>query len=313
MTRYGIENRSLRKKLASLQKKDAVPVGQWRALLAEAAALTEIPHVGVQIGSQVELKHVGVLGYLVANCDTLADALGTYLLSEQRFYGVNFARLTERNGAYTLAWPDKIGDENALFVQVALTSLVTFLRYRFPSTCQLVQVAFSGLQPEDPQAFEDYFRCQVTFDSSYPGITVDYVAANQREADPLQRGFRAIQNQQSDAFGRVIAVTNPFHQQLQAVLLKRIPEGRVSLSSVASEMGCAPRTLQRRLSEYHFSYQTLIDAVREQLGRRYLMDTSLTYFEIAMLLGFSEQSAFNRAFKLWTGKTPGAYRREGTG
>ena len=86
------------------------------------------------------------------------------------------------------------------------------------------------------------------------------------------------------------------------------PESRVSLMQVAQEMGCSPRTLQRQLADYQYSYQVLLDAVREQLGCRYLKEGGLTFVEIAMLLGYSEQSAFSRAFKSWTGKTPRQYR-----
>jgi len=66
--------------------------------------------------------------------------------------------------------------------------------------------------------------------------------------------------------------------------------------------------LQRQLADYQYSYQVLLDAVREQLGCRYLKEGGLTFVEIAMLLGYSEQSAFSRAFKNWTGKTPRQYR-----
>jgi len=92
-------------------------------------------------------------------------------------------------------------------------------------------------------------------------------------------------------------------------MLKSIPEGGATLPKVAKGMNLSTRTLQRRLLEYKLSYQALLDAVREQLARRYLSRTSLMLSEIPFLLGYSDQSAFNRAFRNWTGMTPGRFRQ----
>ena len=310
MTKYRVENSLLRSKLALISKKCTIPIEQWRTLLAEAAASTPAPHIGLQIGSEVRLRHTGALGYLLLNCNYLVDALETYNRCERRFYSINFSRIERKGDNLTLLWPDRLGAENALFVEVALTALATFLRYRFPTTCRLVQVNLTGPVTKNLEPYTNYFRCPVVFESTHPGITVDYVVASQLESGELAKSFYSIQNRQAEAFNRVIEVTNPFLRQLQKTLLKLIPEGKVSLGRVAKNTGYSPRSLQRRLGEYDFSYQVLLDAVREQLGCRYLTDPNLNFFEVAMLLGFSEQSAFNRAFKQWTGETPGGYRHK---
>jgi AraC-like DNA-binding protein len=69
------------------------------------------------------------------------------------------------------------------------------------------------------------------------------------------------------------------------------------------------RTLQRRLGECDILYARLVDDVRRQLSNRYLADANLSLGEIAYLLGYSESSAFNRAYRRWTGRTPSAARR----
>jgi AraC-like DNA-binding protein len=69
------------------------------------------------------------------------------------------------------------------------------------------------------------------------------------------------------------------------------------------------RTLQRRLAERHLTWRGLLDRTREQLARHYLSDESLTLAEIALLLGFSEHSAFSRAYRQWTGTTPEKTRK----
>ena len=75
-------------------------------------------------------------------------------------------------------------------------------------------------------------------------------------------------------------------------------------------MHVSVRTLQRRLDARELTWQQLLDRTREQLAHQYLADRSLTLGDIALLLGFSEQSAFNRAFRRWTGQTPARIRRQ---
>ena len=70
------------------------------------------------------------------------------------------------------------------------------------------------------------------------------------------------------------------------------------------------RTLQRRLANEGVSYEQLLGEVRLKLLREYLMEPNLKLSQIAGLLGYSEQSAFNRACRQWLGTTPRAYRRQ---
>ena len=79
--------------------------------------------------------------------------------------------------------------------------------------------------------------------------------------------------------------------------------------NVVRKIGTTPRTLQRRLCEHQVDFKRLVEDTRQQLAVTYLRDPRHTLSEIAYLLGYSEVSAFNRAFKRWTGATPSSYRR----
>jgi AraC-like DNA-binding protein len=74
----------------------------------------------------------------------------------------------------------------------------------------------------------------------------------------------------------------------------------------------SPRTLQRQLKEYGVDFKRLVDDTRHRFSLSYLRDRKNTLTEIAYLLGYSEVSAFNRAFRCWTGSTPSDYRRTAT-
>ena len=310
MERKGITNEELGTKVALLSQKETVGAAEWRALLGEAAALCPWQPVGLQIGSEVQLRHVGVLGHLVLNSQSVADALETYILCERHFYSVNFAELTRAEPGWILAWPDQLGNENALFVQVALTAFVTFLRQRFPGGFDLLSVSLTGDQPDDLSLYERFFGCPVNFGSTYPGVTFDSTTIHRSGSGLLPDDFVAMRKQQQIAFSSVAGVDDPFLQRLQLVVLNLIPEGRATLPQVALELHCSSRTLQRKLARYNLSYQTLLNGVREQLACRYLLRTSLMLSELPLLLGYCDQSAFNRAFKTWTGVTPGRFRQQ---
>jgi AraC-like DNA-binding protein len=73
-------------------------------------------------------------------------------------------------------------------------------------------------------------------------------------------------------------------------------------------MGVTPRTLQRRLASADFSFQDVLDATRRELAQVYLRDPALSALDVALLLGYAEQSSFTRAFRAWFGTTPTAWR-----
>jgi len=68
------------------------------------------------------------------------------------------------------------------------------------------------------------------------------------------------------------------------------------------------RTLRRRLRQEGVTFRGVLDATRAELAQSCLRDHRVTIAEVAFLLGFSEPSAFLRAFKRWTGRTPAAFR-----
>jgi AraC-like DNA-binding protein len=93
----------------------------------------------------------------------------------------------------------------------------------------------------------------------------------------------------------------------QIVRLAR--DGEPSLEKVAEALHVSPRTLRRRLQERDRQFRTLRDDTLRRLAEDHLRDPRLQLAEVALLLGYSEQSAFTRAFRRWTGETPAAFRK----
>lgn len=97
-------------------------------------------------------------------------------------------------------------------------------------------------------------------------------------------------------------------RRLLAALLAE-SERESTLGAVAAKLRMSERSLQRRLAEESVRFEALVDEVRREMAARYLADRKVAIAEIAYLLGYSEPSAFHRAFKRWTGSTPAEARQ----
>jgi AraC-like DNA-binding protein len=98
-------------------------------------------------------------------------------------------------------------------------------------------------------------------------------------------------------------------QKVKAVIIDQLPSGNVTDETVARELYMSSRKLQRQLRNDGTTFTTLLTEIRQDLAQRYLREQHISLTEIAFLLGFSESSAFSRAFKRWMGVTPSEYRK----
>jgi AraC-like DNA-binding protein len=99
--------------------------------------------------------------------------------------------------------------------------------------------------------------------------------------------------------------------RVAAVMIDMLPSGGIIDEKVAEQLNMSGRSLQRRLKEAGTTFRTLLEGVRKDLASTYVRDPDVELVEIAFLLGFSDQSAFSRAFKRWTGITPSEFRMSG--
>jgi len=132
-----------------------------------------------------------------------------------------------------------------------------------------------------------------------------HLALPLRKADP---DLLALLDQQAEALLRDVAAMPADVTRWRTSLLPLIREGRPSLKALSAAHHMSERTLQRHLAQAGLSFQALLDRSRQHLAEAYLRDPRLELAEIALLLGYSEQSAFQRAFKQWTGQTPRQWR-----
>lgn len=299
---------TLRAAVSRLAPGEQVPLMQWLELLRRAYAVRPGEGRGLEIGACISTEHVGVLGYLVQASDNLGQALYAYQRFESLFYGIRMAEVSMRGDQVEIGWPLYGGLSLGLLVdETAISALISFLRKIVPNAPSPAEVTFSSPPPDNPAVYEAFFGCPVTFSAPYVAVRfpLDYLSIPLPTANPA---LRKILDRQSAALSSALPGNDPFAFEVQQVFLRLLPDARVSLKEVASEMALSVRTLQRRLTASGQTFQGLLDRTRQELAQSYLRDPSLSLFEITMLLGFAEQSSFNRAFRQWVGMSPGAWR-----
>ena len=97
--------------------------------------------------------------------------------------------------------------------------------------------------------------------------------------------------------------------QVRTLLIRMLPSGKVDQDAIANKLYRSASTLQRQLSAEGTSYRDILAETRESLAKQYLADQEYSPSDVAFMLGFADQSNFGRAFKRWTGMSPGEYQK----
>jgi AraC-like DNA-binding protein len=195
-----------------------------------------------------------------------------------------------------------------VYVDYVFAALVSRIRMRIRGDLQVRRVELR--QPEPPAAapYFELFRAPVHF-----ACVADRLCFSSEEWDAPTESADASLARLLEEHARILAQRVPhaasgFRAQVERTIASAVPEGG-SAAAVARALHVSVRTLQRRLGEGGSTFRAVADTVRGQLAEAYLTDPRVSIAEVAFLLGFSDQSSFNRAFRRWTGEAPGSWRR----
>ncbi|HUX25924.1 MAG TPA: AraC family transcriptional regulator [Burkholderiales bacterium] len=300
--------------LASPQER--VPMSRLIALFDTAVVLTGRPDLGLEFGRRVQPGTYSTLGYALMTCDTLADAIA--LVPHYRRlvfdYGYSDTALTLVGDHVEFAWLVQAGSLPYCvpLAEAMLAGWYSFGRWISNAELALTAVHFAHAAPTDVAPYGDYFGCPVHFGRKRNALRFPRTLLD----TPLSQADRslhlAMREQARTALDHVFG-GREIGQRTRQALSKLLPKCEAGLDAVASLLEMTPRTLQRRLREEGLNFKQVLDDLRRELALVYLADASLSSLDIALLLGFAEQSSFTRACKEWTGSTPTQYRRRGDG
>jgi AraC-like DNA-binding protein len=279
--------------------------------LLETIAEHEKPNIGfhLRVSQSISCADFGAVGLAWKSAPDLRRSFQRMDRYSRLFNTASTFKLVNDSGRYlwthTRTVPDRLGmhlsNEGALATYVSLCREATGPENR-PRAIQ-----FRHQPCGSQKALEAYFRCPVTF-----GAEIDAIILPEERLDrPNLVGDESIWKFLSSHIEETLPEEEvPFQRQLVLQIADMLSDGVPQLDEVARTLGMSARTLQRRLADHGVTFQTLVTQARLQLAQSLMGERRYSLAEVAFLTGFSEQSAFNRAFKRWFGKTPGAFRNE---
>ena len=295
-----------------------IPLTALVALFRAALVLTGRRDLGLEFGRQVRPDTFDVLGYALMTCRNLGEAIGLVPLYRRVVFDAGYSetRITRQRDAVMLSWvvlPEatRAGlPYNELLAESLIASWCGLGRWIAGAELPLREVRFRHDAPQDTQPFTSYFGCPVRFSAGDNALLFDPVLLGQ----PLVQADAELNLAMRDEARKAIARRQDetgIASQVRQMLAPRMPKCEATLHHVASGMGLTARTLQRRLASADISFQAILDDTRRELSQVYLRDPALSALDVALLLGYAEQSSFTRAFRGWFGTTPSAWRAHG--
>lgn len=286
-----------------------VDVEVWATMLETAQELLKCPSLPLEMAKTITPRHLGVLGaVLLASCN-LGAALMRFEQYQRLIFDVNPMEFRFNKNTIDLVWDVSDFRVRSIVEQAGFAVTLHFARTICRNDVPCLQVRFSGEEPEDVKAFEEFFGCPVQFNCKEPGFLFDQsiLTLPLRSADPsLLQMLEQHANQLLDKLPRQQEIV----EKVRREIAKSLRDGEPDIHSISSKLHCSSRTLQRKLMSANTQFRQEVGIVRLQLANNYLKDRRLKIVDIALLLGYSEHSAFTRAYKEWTGIAPHEVRED---
>lgn len=278
-------------------------------VVAELAVRSGDPDFGLHFAERLDLDAFDVVGHLAARSATLGEAFRRVCLFSRILHDAGRVDLEERSDEVTLypgcrgllhTFP-RHGAEFAALGAVMLARRVTGV--------PIVPLAVTFKHPAPPRLSEHHRLFGVTPRFDQPETAVSF--------EPSVLALRIAGSQPGlaghlDAYARDVMSRLPedggLVARVERLVTSSLARGLPEIDAIASQLAMSPRTLQRRLGDEGTTFAAIVDRARHQLAARYLADDRLSLAEVGFLVGFADPSNFHRAFRRWTGVTPGVFR-----
>jgi AraC-like DNA-binding protein len=268
---------------------------------------TGCPHFGLLKGQKSGLDVLGLVGLLVK----YAPDVGTALRNLVRFMHLHIrgavTTLSVEGKLATLAYEIYAPGSEATD-QIADASLATMFNI-MTELCgprwMPVEVRFEHRRPSNLAPFHHFFQAPLSFDMQENAL----VFAASWLSRPLPTANVELKRLLRDKVHELEAqYQDNFPGQVRSILRTALPTGHATAGQVAALLSMHSRTLHRHLAEYGTNFRALVDECRCEIAQQLLKDTDRDVGDIAYLLGYADKSAFARAFRRWSGSSPGNWR-----
>lgn len=308
LNQHNLPAKGLRHTLATYPKGSRMPIAVWWQLLDRLQKIQRDPLLGTHIGQQIQYFHPGVLGYLVAHTSTVKEAVQCFQRYQVLLHNYGPVSLEHQGHEVVVTW-DYLGKRSTpLSDEIFLSALIAFIHHVTGETqITPTRVSFQHSLSQHSVDSTAPVSYPIAFDQPHLAIAFhqDILDLPINSSDPF---LRDILDKQARALCSELDQTDATLAAIEQAIVEALSTGSPNAPHIADSLHISRRTLYRRLAARGYNYHQFLQQTRKRLAIMYLEDTQLTLVEIGFLLGYSEHSAFSRAFKSWTGESPQHYR-----
>ena len=281
--------------------------GTLDKLWEKIAEQLDDPCFALKLGRFWHPSYMHALGYAWLASSTLRSALNRLV----RFIHIvdQSASITVLENADTVCinWkkPSSVS-QDGWQADGELSILMRMCRANYGEHLDPVSVSFTHSKPDCAGEYYAYFRSPISFSADQ-----DCLVLAREAVDKVLPSSNPLMSQINDnEMIKYLAKLNAedIVQRTKAAIIEHLPDGRASDSVIAESLNMSNRSLQRKLNERGTTFKKLLTEIRKELALKYIRSNQMTLTELSFQLGFSEISAFSRAFKQWTGNSPRQYR-----
>ena len=278
-------------------------------LFEEAARQTQNDNFGLWFGHQFIPRDLGLWGYVAVCSPTVGSAFENLIGFFDYHQQGSLMRFGQVDCLLKLEYQIQDGRvlERRQDAELSLGMFLNVFRESYGPRWAPEEVHFEHPKPMDWKEHERAFDAPVYFNQPTNALLFRPEALKGRMPS-CDLKLLAIVQTCLMALGLNQEVTQSLVDRLRHQLRVKLPEGYPSLETIAEELGQSVSAIQRALAFEGLSYKDLIESTRRELAMLYLKQVHMSLSEIAFLLGYSELSAFSRAFRRWHGVSPRDFR-----
>lgn len=271
------------------------------------------PDFGLLVGANYKPVDLGVLGYLAANAPNLATSLQCltqYFDVLQQ--GTRF-RLNKYRGKTALEYEiiDPQVRNRTQDAELSLAMFFNFIQLYIEDQQCVEEVQFQHAQMNEYTRYEHSFGASALFNADTNRIVLDNTRLHQTSTHSDNNLFTTLHSLFQTS--RPLTTTNnPLHA-IRTTILQHLEHAPLNLNTLATQLAIPSWTLRRQLAAQGYNFTNLVDEVRQQQAQQLLRRGNHSITRIAMMLGYSEVSAFSRAFRRWVGVSPACYCSQSAG
>ncbi len=278
--------------------------------LLETVAREANPTIGLDMGDAVELRDLGVLGHALAACQSVGQALEVfarylYVFSQSNKFRLDVAK-NQAVCTYSVSilQPDLVRQDAEFAISVVTHSIFDLVGKR--PTPRLIEFCHSRLP--SARKHERFFGCEVAFGRAANRI---HFSRNVLDAPVLSADAGLLEALKFYLDDRLITRSEEEDTVVKTrhLISTSLTYGIPTVERIAERMGISGRSLQRRLAERGFLFSDMVEATCRPIAMDYVCNTEYALTDIALMVGYNDLSAFSRAFRRWTGKSPSEVRR----